>query len=567
MLERLLEYWLDSVNERTYQPAFCQLLAAQNYKIIHSTRHMPIEFGKDIIAIDSNGQPVAFQLKGNPGSRLTLNQFREISPQLNELVTQKIVYPGVPHKPHHSYLVTNGEVEEEVQRAIDDFNRNLDDMGFAPKQRLGIIARGEFLNWLSVYGAKIWPIEIYPMNALLALLVADGEDFYPLQNLDSMLRGALGLDESSPSVKNASELKRRVFGAAVMTAVSLTNFDAKQNHFAAASAWTLFIIYVHCAFDRYKFSVKAAQQALQIARGAIWASLGQIFNDVAGRIDQLSPNHPDADQTVLYKMATLEGAGLHDFVAFKGRLLLVSSLLSLYWFWCEEEGWLNEGKKEEFERIFPVPVSGLELWGEGAVPQILMHLSHWREVDATQNPNILLSQLLGMILRNSTNRAGNGIPSPYYSYEDVTRHKYVDLLPRQPDKLEREDFRKTSFVAEGIYHLLVRTNLKTYCKGHWPFFSDMLSNEFKPEKRWQFGLLKCRRGKTIQRQQPASKNWEDFKLEARAISCPGIPPSMLDDRFVLALFSILAPHRLTPELTRYLGYRFFDVWFLEPPIE
>ena len=108
MLERLLEYWLDSVNERSYQAAFCQLLAAQGFKILHSTRHMPIEFGKDVIAVGPDGVTCAYQLKGNPGSRLTLNQFREIAPQLNELVTQRIIFPGLRRGPHRSYLVTNG---------------------------------------------------------------------------------------------------------------------------------------------------------------------------------------------------------------------------------------------------------------------------------------------------------------------------------------------------------------------------------------------------------------------------------------------------------------------------
>ena len=51
MLERLVEYWLDSVNERTYQPAFVQMLVNDGHCVLHSTRHAPIEFGKDVLTI------------------------------------------------------------------------------------------------------------------------------------------------------------------------------------------------------------------------------------------------------------------------------------------------------------------------------------------------------------------------------------------------------------------------------------------------------------------------------------------------------------------------------------
>jgi hypothetical protein len=119
VLERLVESWLDSASERSYQAPFCQMLAAEGHVVVHSARHSPLEFGKDIISIDPEGVPCAFQLKGNPGARLTLHQLREIKGQLLELVTQPIVHPGVPkNQQHRCFLVTNGETEEEVQRSL-----------------------------------------------------------------------------------------------------------------------------------------------------------------------------------------------------------------------------------------------------------------------------------------------------------------------------------------------------------------------------------------------------------------------------------------------------------------
>lgn len=52
MIEKLLENWLDSASERSYQAVFVQILSAQGYRVVHSTRHTALEYGKDVLAID-----------------------------------------------------------------------------------------------------------------------------------------------------------------------------------------------------------------------------------------------------------------------------------------------------------------------------------------------------------------------------------------------------------------------------------------------------------------------------------------------------------------------------------
>lgn len=70
MLERLIENWLDSADERSYQRCFCQMLVGQGYRIVHNTEHTPLEHGKDVIAVSPDDKVVGFQLKGNPGKSL-----------------------------------------------------------------------------------------------------------------------------------------------------------------------------------------------------------------------------------------------------------------------------------------------------------------------------------------------------------------------------------------------------------------------------------------------------------------------------------------------------------------
>jgi hypothetical protein len=94
VLARLIENWLDSAGERSYQRCFCQMLIGQGHRIIHNTEHTPLEHGKDVIAIAPDGKIVGYQLKGNPGKTLTPSQFTAIRRQLEQLATYALGIPG-----------------------------------------------------------------------------------------------------------------------------------------------------------------------------------------------------------------------------------------------------------------------------------------------------------------------------------------------------------------------------------------------------------------------------------------------------------------------------------------
>ena len=93
-----------------------------------------------------DGVACACQLKGAPGGSITLARWRdELAPQAFDLITGRIVHPSIPAGgAHRAYLVTNGQLEEEVIRAIDDMNAGLRHRG-NPELRLHTIV-GELLK-------------------------------------------------------------------------------------------------------------------------------------------------------------------------------------------------------------------------------------------------------------------------------------------------------------------------------------------------------------------------------------------------------------------------------------
>jgi len=122
VLERLIDSWLDSASERSMQAPFCQMLLGDGHKVLQTTRHSPIEFGKDVVSVSPEGEIHAYQLKGHPGARLTQAHLRTMLPQLNELVELSIPDSRVQGRPHKSFLVTNGEVAEEAHTWLASYN-------------------------------------------------------------------------------------------------------------------------------------------------------------------------------------------------------------------------------------------------------------------------------------------------------------------------------------------------------------------------------------------------------------------------------------------------------------
>jgi hypothetical protein len=223
VLERLIENWLDNASERSYQHCFCQMLIGQGYRIVHNTEHTPLELGKDVIAVSPDGKVVGFQLKGNPGKSLKPSQFNEIRGQLEQLATYALGIPGYEKKiPDECYLVTNGEIDEAVSVELQRLNAALESRGH-PHEKIKMITRGTLLSWANSLGLSLWPSEIEDFSNFIKLLNCAGNEIFPAEIFDPLLRHTLRMDET---LKTA-ELRRRITSAAVMTAVALHSFSRR----------------------------------------------------------------------------------------------------------------------------------------------------------------------------------------------------------------------------------------------------------------------------------------------------------------------------------------------------
>lgn len=522
------------------------MLAARGHKVVHSTRHTPIELGKDIVSVDPDGNPCAFQLKGNPGSRITANSFRNLTPQLDQLVTLAIQHPSAPKGPHKSYFVTNGVLDEDAQLSLNALNENYRNRG---QGEIELVERGTLLRWGADLGSALWPSEIEELNELLSLLVLDGTGELPISRLYNLVSSVLRLRESDKKLK-ATEFRRRVTSCALLVGLAVGRFTNAKNHWAVIAAWVIFSACAIGACAKHKLSFpNNAQAAVDIAGEEIFDRLILLFQEIASR-----------DFWV-------EGDILLDGLFYGPRYLLLNALLSVLYLWSEESERQIDGL-DELLRKHPDPKHcRLPLWGEFAVPQFIA--IHWRlrKMDATVGPDVFLGQLLNGILDAVENGSEKSFFGPYTDFSSVLRAELSKELPSRRVEVPASSPNRTSFFAEGVLHLLIRTGMKQTCKAAWPSYSRIGHGRFVPDSPADYCSYRTPNGVETITQVAPTETWVNIKQAARSASLENVPAALTERKYLLLLFGIVCPHRATPSVLRFLGRHLNSCWFIDAPID
>ena len=540
MLEKIIENWLDKATERSFQEPFCYMLSADGHTIIHSTRHTAMELGKDIITIDSNRIPCAFQLKtGN----ISLAKWQnEVSRQIDDLVVGKIPDSLINSPKHHkSYLVTNGRIEEEVIRAIDDKNRTWADL-VHPDCHLKTMARGQLLEKATELGTELWPSELSDTKILLEMFLENGEGIIPKAKLASLFESTVPLEFlGNGKEPPKSHCARSIASAGLLCAIVTSNFSKKNNHVAEIEAWTLYIAYVLAVAERWGIPIKAYKNELEIiAKPSIYNSLANLCNEIKER-DSL-----------------IEGDPFTDSYVYRIRLTWLLGLMSIYALWRRKDK-IEKDETDDFLLEFCKEKQHLlELWGEAAIPQFLAFFWYFRKISATMGPNIFLCHLISAICQRNGPNSKTFLANPYYEADDLLPHLFAPILGPGEDPLD-ETFTGSSYALEGLVHLFVRRNWKQTMKGLWPGISKLASVSFKPKNPWDFYRWRNTDGKRWDMYPEPTKKWEELKALSFESEGACIPPTIKNDPILLLLFLCVYPHRMNAEIMRWLDTQMKDI--------
>lgn len=536
MLEKIVENWLDKATERSFQQPFCYMLSAEGHTIIHSTRHSATELGKDIITIDGDGTLCAFQLKtGN----ISLAKWQnEVSRQIDSLVVGKIVHPSIETLEHHkSYLVTNGNIAEEVSFDIKGRNETWTNQNQS-YLRLRTIDRGEFFEKAKRLGTDLWPSELTETKILLEMFLESGQGLLPKAKLASLFESTFQFDDDDEP--SEAHCRRVIASAGLLCAIATSNFSNENNHVAEIEAWVLYIAYVLAVAERWRLPAKAYKNELKIAKDSIYNSLANLCDEIRERDD------------------LVEGDAFADSYVYRVRVTWLLGLMGIYALWrLRDEGDKNE--TDVFLREFCKEKQHLlELWGEAAIPQFLAFLWYFRKINATMGPTISLYHLIAEICHRNAPNSRTFLANPYYEAEDILPHLFAPILGPGEDPLE-ETFTNSSYALEGLVHLFVRRNWKQAIKGLWPNVSKLASISFKPKNPWDFYRWRNKDGKRCDVFPKPVQEWEELKALSFESEGSCIPLSIKDDPILLLLFLCVYPHRMNAEIMRWLDTQMQEI--------
>jgi hypothetical protein len=541
LIERLLDDWLIRANERSFQIPFCHSLAYEGHTVVHLSRHCAMEMGKDILTIAKDGVPCAYQLKGVDGSgKLSLRAYREdLERQLHSLVLGEVVHPSIPSgQPHRAYIVINGELEEEVSRAIDDFNRTLATSGM--DRRVNVILRGELFRRFKELQSDFWATNLGDVKTYLELYLEDGRGQLPKEKIASLFENALpfkGKDDKAPS---QNEVTKAAAGCAIICASSISSFTNAGNHLAEFEAWTMYLGYILSITERWNLPQAPLQFAIDVAFEAMYSALARLCDELMERQDYS------------------EGNVLSDRPLYEVRMTHLLGLMGIYGLWrshrVRSRLEQDDENRARFLRQFSQERSKLlSLWGEYAVPQFLAHNFFRRTFDHGPATDIFYCRLIEAIL-TLNGEGGNGLANPYY---DPERH-FTGLFKVDRDS-SQESFYGSSFYLEGLLDLFVRTNFKQTLRGIFPSIMKVGFRHYIPSEPWRYYLYRNRCGKNHHWYMQPPHKWGELKMRAAENDGDELPKLIKQYPIGFLCFLCVYPHRVNASGLRWLSSRLLEV--------
>lgn len=536
MIERVLENWLDNATEKTFQVPFCHILQKKGYTVLHLSRHCAMEMGKDIIALDPQGTPCAFQLKSPTGSKgkINLTQWREIKSQILDLVTTEIIHPSIENSTNHrSFLVTNGELEEEVMRAIDEQNRYFAEH-ISHDVKLETIVRGQILEDAKQIGNELWPADFLSLQKFLTMYLSDGKGIISKEQIASIFMSGLFLNDEITTPPSKTQLIRNMSSCAILCSSAIASYSENDNYTSIIIAWTILLAHIYACAERWSLESRYIQGIVSIIKDTIHNYLLLLCEEMMER------NH------------YVENNAITDKMVYRLRITLLVGLMSCLALWNKRKGLREFIEHEKFIKEFCLKrQSQMLLWGEAAVPQFLSNFWYLKTISGNIQADVLIANLVQVIISYNNHKREGFVANPYFEEDNI-----LPVLFGLPGNKLNEDFKGNSYTVEGLVHLLTRRLWKQGIKSFWPGITRVGWSSFYPKDKWQYYLWRSTYGKNVTQMPTFPKRWDELLAESRESKGAELPLHIKEDPVMFLLFLIVYPHRCRADAVRWLDTQF-----------
>jgi len=533
--ERLIESWLDNQTERRYQPAFIQMLVSEGWTVLHNTRHAPIEFGKDVIARDPAGVLHCFQLKGNPGSRVTKSEAASLLTQFNELL---MTAPGPefrngPEEKHVAVFVTNGEIDEEARLLFERAAEICKQPGAVASSYL-LWTRGDLLTKL-IPATRVWPATLEGIRLILNLLAGDGREPPDPQTISRVLALLLPPDDATSPAKDAA-----LASMLVVAEVIKARWYETDHHQALHSVTVLAAMAtLPLADTKPRLAMVTAYAPLALEHCA------DLLREAKAK--NFSPKRAWSERDIL---------GEYDVMWERRRLVADCAAIALL-----GSGTMSPDLRAYAAELVSAVTHHVMLWGQAQIPSLIVAFWARSRTEAGIAREFDLAATLRAI-QQANGGAGDhaGLPQPYYGWPDAWA--YLRNLPHLTESGIFDDSAPGHlFFGRAIMFMLAKRNMKRTCGELWPGFTRTIHEEPQLPSRSFFSAVLSQDG-AMHQIQLRTVIWKDLVNEAiDAASGAAFLNDFTDLTWLIAAYVSLVPYRAWTPVLMWLDLRLERTWY------
>jgi hypothetical protein len=521
MRERIVEDWLSRINERGYQAAFGQILAANGDKVLRLS-HSPFEHGKDVLSVTSTGEVHAYQLKDGD---IGLKEWDKGYAQVCALVEILPVHPSLPAQyTYRPRLVTNGIFSDPTLDRIHQTNASWERRGL-PKLE---VRDGRWMHReLMSLSTDFWPINPPDVRLFRRLYLVDGRGDFDPQAFARFMRVILAGEFA------VTDLERRTAAANIFCSYILGEFYGQNDHWSVFRGWTMTAAAIAWAHERLAAENERMHASFILARDAAEDALNALSKECRNQ-DTFKPTLFEWDEYTRLRNTVALGA-------WAARCLLTLE--------DQESGSACVEMMKSFLRD-----RRIVFWGESAFPFIcsMAWLLEQRE-EIEQSEQLLVDWLLA-IINKQQRESEEPLPDPYVSAEDVLKQmveKMSDVGPSRPKAIQ-------SYCLFPLVLLLVRRDRRDLLSEVWKRLSRITMTVFEYDSPAGYLEWICETG--IERDfvfmQPQS--YRDLEDLAGKPPIHKLPSVLREDPRFRLMFFLAFPHRLAWSIVGSLDHELLN---------
>ena len=519
MKERVVEDWLSRINERGYQAAFGQVLAAAGHKVLRIS-HGPYEHGKDVLSLAPNGEVHAHQLKdGNIG----LKDWESGYAQVCALVETLPVHPSLPIAyTYRPWLVTSGIFSDPALDRIHQHNATWERRGL-PKLE---IRDGRWMHReMTNLSTDFWPVKSPDVRLFRSLYLVDGRGDFDPEAFARFLRAIL--------VENTSrtEMERRAAAVNIFCSYLLGEFYGQNDHWSIFRGWTMTAAAIASAQERAAVESEYMHASFVLARDAAEDALDSLSKECRDE-NAFKPTNLHWDEYIRVRNAVTLGAWAARCLLNLNDEASCSACVSIL------KKFLSDGR--------------VAFWGESAFPFICSMawlLEQRGEVEASE---VLFMNWLGAVTQNQQRESENLLPDPYESPEDVLKQMAERVMEGDPVRRKANH----SYCLFPLVLILVRRDQLDLLSSAWRRLSRITITVFEYDSPAGYLEWSCQKGIERDFVFQAPQSYRELDELAAKPPVQKLPAVLRNDRRFRLMFLLAFPHRLAWSIVGSLDHEF-----------